>query len=330
MDYVKLGSTGLEVSQLCLGTWRFGQETNGVVETDEESAHELLDAAEKHGINFIDSANVYGTPSGKSEKYVGNWLKNKDREDFVITSKVYFPFREGANGGGLSRKHIRSQVEGTLERLGTDYVDIYYMHRWDEETPIEETLSTMNTLVEEGLVNYLGASTMAAWKLAKALWKSEVGGLERVKVTQPLFHAGYRDDILGYLEVCADQDLAVCPYSPLAGGFLTGKYYRDEEPPEGSRGSFDPNFDKWYISERGWYVLDEIRSIAEELDAMPAQVSLRWLIQQERFTTVPIVGVRTTEQLEENVKATEIELSDDQKERITEARYSDEGRRWGH
>lgn len=330
MEYVKLGSTGLQVSRLCLGTWRFGQETEGVVEIDEEEAHELLDSAEHHGINYIDSANVYGTPSGRSEKFIGNWLKKKNREDFVITSKVYFPFRDKPNGGGLSRKHIRSQIEGTLERLGTDYVDIYYMHRWDDETPIEETLSTLNNLVEEGLVHYLGASTMAAWKLTKALWKSEVNGLEPVKVTQPLFHAGYRDDILDYLEVCADQNLAVCPYSPLAGGFLTGKYHRDEEPPEGSRGSIDPHFGEWYISERGWYVLDEIRSISDELDATPAQVSLRWLIQQERFTTVPIVGARTTDQLEENVKATEIELTDGQHERITEARYSEEGKRWGH
>lgn len=328
MDYVKLGSTGLEVSQLCLGTWKFGQETKGVIETDEQEAHKLLNAAENRGINFIDSANGYGTPRGKSEEIIGNWLNDKDREDFVLTSKVYFPFKEGPNQGGLSRKHIRAQIEGSLNRLGTDYLDIYYMHRWDDETPIEETLSTLNRLVEEGLVHYLGASTMAAWKLTKALWKSDVNGLESIKVTQPLFHAGYRDDILDYLEVCADQDLAICPYSPLAGGFLTGKYHQDEEPPEGSRGSFDPHFDEWYISERGWHVLDEIRSIADDLDATPAQVSLRWLIQQERFTTVPIVGVRTTEQLEENVGATEITLSKEQKERITQARYKEEGERW--
>ncbi len=328
MDYVKLGSTGLEVSQLCFGTWRFGQETEGVVETDEKEAHKLLNAAEEQGINFIDSANGYGTPRGRSEEIIGNWLNDKDREDFVVTSKVYFPFKEGPNRGGLSRKHIRAQIEGSLTRLGTDYLDIYYMHRWDDETPIEETLSTLNGLVEEGLVHYLGASTMAAWKLTKALWKSDVNGLESIKVTQPLFHAGYRDDILDYLEVCADQNLAVCPYSPLAGGFLTGKYRRDEEPPEGSRGSFDPHFEEWYISERGWHVLDEIRSIADELDATPAQVSLSWLIQQERFTTVPIVGVRTTDQLEENVGATEITLSKDQKETITQARYKEEGKRW--
>lgn len=330
MEYVNLGSTGLKVSRIGLGTWRFGQETEGRLEVDEEEAHVLLDAAEEHGINFIDSANVYGTPSGRSEKFIGNWLKDKEREDFVITSKVYFPFKERPNRGGLSRKHIRSQIEGTLQRLGTDYLDVYYMHRWDKETPILETLSTLNQLVEEGLVHYLGASTMTAWQLTKTLWKSEVNGLETVKVAQPLFHAGYRDDILDYLEVCTDQELGVCPYSPLAGGFLTGKYHRDEEPPEGSRGSFDPHFEEWYISERGWHVLDEIRSIAEELGATPAQVSLRWLIQQESFTTVPIVGVRTPDQLDENIKATEIELTEEQHERITEARYSEEGGRWGH
>jgi len=334
MEYTKLGSTGLQVSKICFGTWRFGKETEGVVETDEEEAHKLLDAAWDNGINFIDTANVYGTPSGTSEKFVGNWLEGKDRDNFVVASKVFFDFEEGFNKGGLSRKHIRSQIEGTLDRLGTDYLDLYYIHRWDPETPIEETLSTLDDLVHEGLVNYLGASTMAAWQLTKALWKSEVNGLEPFKVTQPLFHAAYRDDVLDYLDVCADQDLAVCPYSPLAGGFLTGKYSRGEEgqvkAPEGSRGSIDSFFEDWYVSERGWHVLDEIKEIAEELEATPAQVSLRWLIQQEKFTTVPIVGARTVEQIEENAGAADISLSDEQHERITQARYSEEGRRWGH
>jgi aryl-alcohol dehydrogenase-like predicted oxidoreductase len=338
MEYRQLGSTGTRVSELCFGTWRFGRKTGGVLETDEEQAHELLDTFADHGGNYIDSANVYGDPNGTSESYIGNWLEDRDREKFVLTSKVYFEYDEdNPNGSGLSRTHIRDQIDRTLDNLGTDYLDVYYIHRWDENTPIEETLSTLDRLVEEGKVNYLGASTMAAWQLTKALWKSDVNGYQRFDVTQPLFHAGYYKDVEDYLDVCADQDLAVSPYSPLAGGFLTGKYERadPDDPksvraPDGSRGSFDERFERFYLSERGWKVLDEIRAVADELDASPAQVSLRWLIQQRDFTCVPIVGARTTEQLEENLGATEIELSRDQHDRITDARFDDEGRRWGH
>jgi len=340
MDYVKLGSTGTRVSRLCLGTWRFGRETGGVVETGKDEAHELLDAAWDRGINFIDTANVYGSPNGLSEEYIGDWLAHHDRSDFVVASKVYFPFdgwgEPGPNDSGLGRKHIRRQIEGTLDRLGTDYLDLYYIHRWDEDAPIEETLRTLNDLVREGKIHYLGASTMAAWQLTKALWKADVNGLERFEVTQPLFHAAYRDDVKDYLDVCADQDLAVCPYSPLAGGFLTGKYERVEDDPytvkapDDSRASLSDRFDDFYVSARGWHVLDAIRAVADELDATPPQVALRWLIEHDEFTCVPIVGARTVEQLNENVGAVDVELTDEQFDRILDARYDEEGRRWGH
>ncbi|KOX93726.1 aryl-alcohol dehydrogenase [Haloarcula rubripromontorii] len=341
MEYTRLGSTGTTVSQLCFGTWRFGRETGGVVETDREEAHELLDAAWERGINFIDTANVYGNPNGTSEEYIGEWLEDYDREDFVIASKVYFPFdgrgEPGPNDSGLGRKHIRAQIQGTLDRLDTDYLDLYYIHRWDEHSDIEETLSTLDDLVRAGKVHHLGASTMAAWQLTKALWKSDVEDYERFEVTQPLFHAGYRDDVKEYLDVCADQNMAVCPYSPLAGGFLTGKYERtdDDDPtafegPEGARGSLSDRFEDFYLSERGWHVLDELRAVADELDATPAQVALRWLIEQPDITCVPIVGARTVDQLDENVGATDISLSDEQFNRIVSARYADDGERWGH
>ncbi|ODR80285.1 aryl-alcohol dehydrogenase [Haladaptatus sp. W1] len=323
MEYRTLGSTGTKVSELCFGTWRFAMESDGTVETDYETAHDLLDTAWENGINFIDTANVYGSPNGTSEEWIGDWLADHDREDFVIASKVYFPFdgwgEPGPNDSGLSRKHIRAQIEGTLDRLGTDYLDVYYIHRWDEETPIEETLSTLTELVEEGKVNYLGASTMAAWQLTKALWKSDVNGLERFDVTQPMYHAAAGDEVQDYLDVCADQDLAVCPYSPLAGGFLTGKYERDGDTPVGSRADLVDYFEDYYMSEEGWEVLDEIRAIADELDATPAQVALRWLIQQRDFSCTPIVGARTVEQLEENVGAADIELSAGQYDRIADA-----------
>ncbi|RDZ65239.1 aryl-alcohol dehydrogenase [Haloferax sp. Atlit-12N] len=338
LDYRRLGSTGTRVSELCFGTWRFGRKSSGVLETDEEEAHELLDAFEERGGNFIDTANVYGNPNGTSEEYIGNWLAERDREDYVLASKVYFPFDEdNPNGRGLSRTHIRNQIEGTLDRLDTDYLDLYYIHRWDEETPIEETLRALNGLVEEGKVNYLGASTMASWQLTKSLWKSDVNDYARFDVTQPLFHAGYYEDVKDYLDVCGDQDIAVCPYSPLAGGFLTGKYERadSDDPteyvaPDGARGSFDERFDRFYVSERGWKVLDEIRAVADEVDASPAQVALRWLMDYPEATVVPIVGARTTDQLDENVGAADVDISTDQWERIMNARYDEDGRRWGH
>ena len=327
MNYRRLGSTGTTVSELCFGTWRFGMESGDVVETGRSEAHDLLDTFEAGGGNFIDTANVYGNPNGTSEEYIGDWLADRDREDFVLASKVYFPFDgwgdPGPNDSGLGRKHIRAQIEGTLDRLGTDYLDVYYIHRWDEETPIEETLATLTGLVEEGKVNYLGASTMAAWQLTKALWTSDVEGLERFEVTQPMYHAAY-EEVDDYLDVCADQDLAVCPYSPLAGGFLTGKYERADDGsavgPDGSRADLVDYFQDAYVSETSWRVLDAVETVADELDATPAQVALRWLMDQAEFACIPIVGARTTDQLEDNLGATEISLSVDQFERIAAAR----------
>jgi len=317
MEFTKLGSTGLEVSTICFGTWRFAKESGGVVETDRETAHDILDACHEHGLNFIDTANVYGDPNGTSEKWIGEWLADHDREDFVIASKVYGGMGDGPNRSGLSRKHIRAQIEGTLDRLGTDYLDVYYIHRWDDETPIRETLRTLTRLVEEGKVHYLAASSMAAWKLTKALWTAESEGLERFEITQPRYNPVYREEVADYLGVCADQEIAVCPYSPLEGGFLTGKYERDGSAPEQSRGDLNDWGDRF--DERQWETLEAIRAVADELDATPAQVTLRWMIERERFTCVPIIGARTVDQLEENVGAADISLSDDQRTRITEA-----------
>ena len=325
--YRRLGSTGTKVSPICFGTWRFGKRSDGTLETDKDEAHDLLDTYSEAGGNFLDTANVYGDPTGLAEEWIGDWLATRDRDQYVLASKVYFGFGDGPNESGLSRTHIRRQIEGTLDRLGTDYLDLYYIHRWDDETPIEETLATLDGLVEDGRVNYLGASSMAAWKLMKALWKSDVNGLERFEVTQPLFHAAYRDS-QQYLEVCADQNIGVCPYSPLAGGFLTGKYERGPDGeavgPDGSRAELVEYFQDAYVSERGWRVLDEIRGVADEADATPAQVALRWLIDREEFTCIPIIGARTPEQIEENMGAIDLSLSDEQLARITDAREDDE------
>ena len=318
------------MSPVCLGTWRFGMEheDSGVVETGRDEAHELLDAFADRGGNFIDTANGYG--GGDSERWIGEWLADRDREDYVLASKCYWStasrFQEN-----LSRKNARAEVAGSLERLDTDYLDILYLHRFDDGTPIERTLRTVDDLVSEGRVHHVGISTCDAWKLTKGLWKADVDNYEAFTVTQPLFHAAYYEDVAEYLAVCADQDLAVCPYSPLAGGFLTGEYERvgdgtyDLDVPEDSRGEFDEMFEQWYVSERGWHVLDAVRAVAEEVDATPAQVALRWLIDQPEFTCVPIVGARTVDQIDENLGAVDISLSEAQFDRIFEARYDEDG-----
>ena len=321
MRYRELGSTGTKVSELCFGTWRFALESDGVVETDREEAHDLLDEFTEAGGNFIDTANVYGDPSGTSERWIGEWLDERDREEFVLASKVRGGFRDGPNGSGLSRPHIRRQIEGTLDRLGTEYIDVYYIHGWDSKTPIAETLRTMDRLVQEGKVHYLAASNLAGWQLMKALWTSDVEGLEQFEVIQPKFNAAFREQPASLLDVCGDQDLAVCPYSPLEGGFLTGKYERDGSSPEGSRGDLNSWGDRF--DERQWRVLEALREVADDLDATPTQVALRWLIDRPRFTCVPIIGARTTDQMSENMAAADIELPERERKRITDA-YEDE------
>jgi aryl-alcohol dehydrogenase-like predicted oxidoreductase len=293
---------------------------SGVVETDREDAHELLDAFAERGGNFIDTANAYG--QGRSERWIGEWLSDRDREQFVVASKCYWADRS-PRGENLSRKNVRAEVEASLEKLDTDYLDLLYLHRWDDGTPIEKTLRTIDDLVSEGTVHHVGMSTCAAWKLTKGLWTADVNDYEPFTVTQPSYSATNTDPVADYLDVCADQDLAVCPYSPLNGGFLTGKYERvgdgEVKTPDGSRGDIDEHFADWYLDEDAWAVLDAVREVAEKTGATPAQVSLQWLMAHDRFTCVPIVGARTVEQLDENVGAADVSLSDDQFERIATA-----------
>jgi aryl-alcohol dehydrogenase-like predicted oxidoreductase len=305
MEYVTLGDTGTVVSTLCFGTWRFG------ADTDRETAHDLLDACEAHGVNFLDTANVYG--DGESERWIGEWLADRDREDYVLASKVYGAVESRFNRNS-SRKNVRAEIEGTLERLGTDYLDLYYVHRWDDDTPILETLRALDDLVREGRVHTLGASNAAAWKLTKALWTSDAADLERFAVLQPQFSATHRDPVAAHRALAADQDLAVCPYSPLAGGFLTGKYDREGDAPADARYDGDDDF-----SEADWAVLDAVQTVADEVDATPAQVSLRWLMDREAFTCVPIFGATTRDQFAENVGAVDVDLSEAQVARIDDA-----------
>ncbi len=323
MEYTILGRTGLTVSKLCLGTWRFGRETDGTIETTEKAAHDLLTAAWDQGITFIDTANGYGTPSGTAERWIGDWLDGYDRTDVVLASKVYWDFERGyPHRGGLSRRDIRHHLAGTLERLGTDYLDLYYLHRWDEKTPIERTLRTLEELRQEGRIDHIGLSTMAAWQLTKALWACDRLAVEPFSVAQPQFNAAYREPVADYLDACADQDLAVCPYSPTHGGLLTGKYSPEGTPPPGSRGALE-SWDEGRFTPREWRVQKAVEAVADEMGATPAQVALRWLIDRKRVSCVPIIGVRTVEQLRENCGATEINLGERYRAQIDRAYLSE-------
>jgi aryl-alcohol dehydrogenase-like predicted oxidoreductase len=328
MDYVNLGSSGLEVSGLCLGAWMFGTELkNGQEVVDQETAHQLLDAAWSQGINFFDTANIYGR--GRSEKYIGQWLAGKDRENFVIASKVYFTMR-GRQPSGLSRKIIMAEIEGTLERLGTDYLDIYYIHGWHPTSPLEETLSVMNDLVRAGRVHYLGVSNFSSAQLVKSAWLVEKHGWAPITVIQPRYNAAdhipftvdpAEQALPDLFEVCRELGVAVCPYSPLAGGFLAGKYERRPNGeviiPGDSRANLTDRYGPF--SERWWRVLDAVREVAAEVGATPAQVALQWATKVEGITSIPIFGGRSVEQLEKNVAALDISLTSDQFARIHDA-----------
>jgi len=321
LETVPLGRTGTKVSEIAFGTWRFGRPNDeGEIEIGEKRAHELLDAYAAHGGTFIDTADMYG--NGESERYIGNWLADRDRENFVVASKIFWPTREDdPNGRGLNRKHLRRQVDLILDRLGTDYLDLLYIHRWDDDTPAEEFMRTLNGFVEAGKVNYLGTSTLEpnAWKVVKANELARRRGYEPFKLAQPRYNLANREIEGNYLDMCRDYGIETIPWSPLAGGFLTGKYARDEEPPSGSRGATDQQFVNSYLTDENFDVLEVTEAVADEVDATPAQVSLAWLVHHDAVTA-PIVGARTVDQLEENLVASTISLSDEQFERLADAK----------
>jgi aryl-alcohol dehydrogenase-like predicted oxidoreductase len=320
LDTVSLGRTGTKVSEIAFGTWRFGRENDeGDIEVGRDRAHDLLDAYADHGGRFIDTADMYG--DGRAEEYIGDWLATRDREDYVLASKIYWPTRDEPNGSGLSRKHLRRQIDLILERLGTDYVDLLYIHRWDDDTPAEEFVRTLDGFVRDGKVNYLGTSTFEpnAWKVVKANELADRRGYEPFSIAQPRYNAVNREIEGNYLDMCADYDIGVVPWSPLAGGFLTGKYSRNEEPPADSRAATDQQFVDSYLTPENFDALEVVEAVAEEVDASPGQVALAWLLHHEQVTA-PIIGARTVAQLEENLAAADVSLTPEQFERIGNAK----------
>ncbi|USZ68780.1 aldo/keto reductase [Halorussus salilacus] len=321
LDFVQFGGTGIHTSELQFGTWRFGKETEqGNVEIDEDRAYELLDAYEAAGGRFIDAADVYG--GGKAEEWIGNWLAERDRERFTVASKIYWQIRDDdPNSRGTNRKNLRHRVDRILDRLDTDYVDVLYIHRWDDLTSTREMMKTLNGLVEAGKVHYLGASTLRpnAWKVAKANEIARAEGWEPFAVLQPRYNLVDREIEGDYLEMAHSEDLAVCPWSPLGQGFLTGKYSREDGLRGESRAAESSRFQDAYLTEENFDVHDELDAVADEVDATPAQTALAWLMHR-RGVTAPIVGARTTDQLEENLAAAAIDLTAEQVDRLTEAK----------
>ena len=312
MEYTTLGDAGLEVSRLCLGCMNFGSDQPWMVH-DREQAQAVIDRALELGITFFDTANVYSR--GESEAILGDALADadRDRSELVVATKVYGPMHDGPNGQGLSRKHVLEQAEASRERLGLEYIDLYQIHRWDDGTPIEETLSALDTLIADGTVRYVGASTMPAWKFSKALYEADLENAERFVSMQCEYNLVDRHEEVNVLPLCADQGIGVLPWSPLAGGFLTGKYSRDDDPDEG-RAATDEFMQKRF-TEENWTVLEVVRELADAKDVTPAQLSLAWLLHTD-VVDAPIVGPRTVEHLEESVGALAVELTDDEIERL--------------
>lgn len=310
MEYVRLGRTGLKVSRIALGCMSFGDSGEWNVELDQ--ALPIVKRALDLGINFFDTANTYS--KGRSEEIVGELLTDR-REEVVIATKVYWDMGEGPNERGLSRVHIHNQIRRSLARLKTDYVDLYQIHRWDYETPIDETLTTLNDLVRQGKVRYIGASSMYAWQFAKALWTSERLGLERFQSMQNHYNLCYREEEREMIPLCRDQGIAIIPWSPLARGFLAGKYRRGEIP-DSPRARSDDRLLERYFKPEDFDVLERVEEIAREKDVTSSQVSLAWLLNEE--VTAPIVGATKVSHVEDAVGALEVSLSPDDMKRLEE------------
>lgn len=328
MKYRKLGATGVKVSELCLGAMTFGeadaQSFMHQVSMDESTSFAVLNRALELGINFIDTADVYGQ-DGLSERVIGAWLeREKRREEVVLATKFRFTMGTGPNRMGASRYRILQCVEGSLRRLKTDRIDLFQVHMQDIETPEEETLRALDDLVSQGKVLYIGCSNYAAYRLLDALWRSKNERIAGYVTLQAEYSLVTRDLEREHVPVCRDNQLGILPWSPLAGGFLSGKYDKNQVPPPGAR------LEKWkerlarYDNDRCWRILDCVREVAAELATTPSAVALAWLLRQPQVTSA-IFGARSVAQLEANAQASDVHLSDDQVRRLDDASAFDLG-----
>jgi len=313
MKYKRLGKAGVKVSELCLGTMIYGQQV------EEAPAIKIIRRAVDLGINFLDTADTY--VNGRSEQIVGKAIEGQ-RDDIVLATKVYNRMGPGPNDEGLSRKHIMHAVEASLTRLGTDYIDLYQVHRFDATTPLAETLSALTDLVDMGKVHYIGCSNFAAWQIEKALRISDVHGFVALSSSQPRYNLLDREVERDLLPLCLEEGIGVIPYSPLAGGFLTGKYQPDAPMPEGSRGQLRPEWMEQYHTDQNHRVLRELQSLSEETGLKLSQLSLAWLLANPAVTA-PIIGASRIQQLEENVDVVDHALTPNALQRMNDVSKPD-------
>ena len=314
MKYAKLGKTGIMVSRICLGMMSFGNGQEWQLEIDE--AKPIVEKAIDAGINFFDTANVYS--KGRSEEITGELLGDY-RDDVVIATKVRFAMGSGQNDKGLNRYHIAREIENSLRRLNTDYIDLYQIHRWDPSVSVEYLMRTLNQLIDGGYVLHIGASSMYTWQLAKAQYTAELLGLEKFATMQNHYNAIYREEEREMIPFCIDQGMGIIPWSPLARGFLSGKYKpEDKEGENEKRLRSDPYLKARYFRKNDFEVLDAIKGISEEIGASVAQTALSWILHRPGITS-PIVGVTKLSHLEEAIDAVDINLKQEQIRRIDEA-----------
>jgi 1-deoxyxylulose-5-phosphate synthase len=309
MDDIRLGSAGLKVSRICLGMMSYGTQAERAWHLDEDAAEPIVKAAVEGGITFFDTADTYS--DGVSEQITGNLLRRlfARRDDYVLATKVYFPMGEGANDRGLSRKHVLSAIDASLRRLGTDYVDLYQIHRWDHETPIEETMAALHEVVQAGKARYIGASSMFAWQFAQAQHVAERNSWTRFSSMQNHYNLLYREEEREMIPLCLDQGVGIVPWSPLARGLLAGTRERDGERHTVRAGS-DPLADARY-GNADFDVVDAVRALAAERCLPPAQIALAWLLGKPGVTA-PIVGATKAQHLDDAAAAVDVRLSDEE------------------
>jgi len=306
MEYVRFGNTGMKVSRICLGTMTYGKPTDRWQwALNEEQSRPFIQKALELGINFFDTADIYST--GVSEEILGSALKDFARRDeVVIATKVFQKMSQDPNDGGLSRKHIMSSIDASLRRLKTDYVDLYQIHRWDYNTPIEETLEALHDIVKSGKARYIGASSMYSWQFAKALFTSDLHGWTKFVSMQPHYNLVYREEEREMLPLCLDQKIAVIPWSPLARGLLTGK--RSKERNETTRAKTDEFGKMLYKSDSDFDIVNRLTEVATQKKLPNAQVALAWMLSKP-VITAPIIGASKPGHLEDAVAALTVNLT---------------------